>query len=360
MKRIIVIGFQEYNEDMYPHLYEVLNHLKRSFIVHYIGSDERGELLYKAGRTTSFALRTYYLWKYRMNRSRIISKIKNVLRYESCDCIVAIDHTALSIAALFADKTKIYFWSHDFISSDRKWYYQSRYIQSLIRRNKHDIKKCSLIIIQDQNRADALNSILESKDIHNYMLPVSLNDSGVYKKNYTIDRNRRIVIIQMSSSIYKNTHLLIRELGKQPEKYELVFQGNIGISKKVIAASNVLVEARHKCKRIADISIGIIDADIAFLSYPDNDLNYYFISSASGQLAQYLMCGIPIIVYETPELNQWLEENQCGIYIGQMDNFDLAVDRILDNYELYSKNARDLYERHYDLELYIGSLIKSI
>jgi len=88
---------------------------------------------------------------------------------------------------------------------------------------------------------------------------------------------------------------------------------------------------------------------IAFYANPDD--NHTKIAMASGKLAQYLKHGKPVLVSNFTSLSQLVEKYQIGIVINDpsdVQEIKVAIDKILSDYDRYSKNAKYCFEAEFD------------
>lgn len=108
IKKVLVIGFEPYNEMMYPHTYDFLKIIEKHCDLIYFGDDDRGVMRYTLGnmKPESFHPRTlarflYQIVNHIIHRTR--NKIKKLMN-EDVDIVIAIDHSALH----FEKKFRIY------------------------------------------------------------------------------------------------------------------------------------------------------------------------------------------------------------------------------------------------------------
>jgi len=104
----------------------------------------------------------------------------------------------------------------------------------------------------------------------------------------------------------------------------------------------------------------ISQADIGFLSYALKNINCHFMSKSCGQMVEFMRLGIPIIVLDAVELGQYVENNGYGIHISHAHELENAIRRIVDNYSLYSKAAREMYEQVFRMENYEGECLNML
>ena len=103
----------------------------------------------------------------------------------------------------------------------------------------------------------------------------------------------------------------------------------------------------------------VSEADIGFISYKTKDLNHLFISKSCGQMTEFIRLGIPIIVFDSIELGQYVERKGFGIHIGRISELGDATMRIVNNYPAYSKCARKTYEEVFDIDIYRDEILLS-
>ncbi len=378
-KNILIIGFEEYSENMYPHLYEVVTLLRESYEVTYYGFDTRGLELYTLENTLRQLFPIGFLKKNNVRNvlqaiwqvvvlMRNICKLKKDSRINTYDAVVAIDHRSLNyVKEIFANKSKLIFWSLDIIYYDEPRY-KSFLIRRMIRSNLKSIKYYDLIIVQDENRSHLLNSLLGSYRIKRTFLPVSLRDD-LFSKNISKVKEKIIFI--------KDDSLVIMQLGgfEQRGSYELIDEIKKDIQLKLIIkgsfdpklAQYVNDDLRLKDRvqfagfdSLPEMRKCLAQADIGYLSYKVMDFNHFFITNASGQLVEFIRFGIPIISNLPQTLNNFVNERQIGIGLSDMEDFNQAVLTIKNNYSLYSYNCRRLYEDFYNLGFFITTLRSSI
>jgi len=103
----------------------------------------------------------------------------------------------------------------------------------------------------------------------------------------------------------------------------------------------------------------ISEADIGIISLDSKNLNNHFYSKASGQLAELLRFGIPVIVMIHEELIDFISKNNFGLP-SSLENLDKAIQNISNNYSYYSKNACDTFNKYYNFENYTNLIEQSI
>ncbi|NJN66444.1 MAG: glycosyltransferase family 4 protein [Chloroflexaceae bacterium] len=90
-------------------------------------------------------------------------------------------------------------------------------------------------------------------------------------------------------------------------------------------------------------------ADIGLVFYKNFSENDRLIAHASGQLALFLQCGVPVIVDNKPSLRYLVETYHCGVAVRSTDDIFDAARQILADYEAYCQGALECFAREHDL-----------
>ena len=372
MKKVLVIGFEPYDEKMYPHLYDVLGIIEDHYDLIYFGEDDRGSISYHLGVTKPPAFHPYlwasYLWHLLASYRRIRGIQNSIKKLVGADAeiIIAIDHSALHYASKYLkENSRLIFWSLDYISPDHIWM-DSNWIRSLVRENRKDIKKCDLIMIQDKNRAAVLDSILNSHEIPKFYLPISLEadtfSETEAKRRVSRVLNGNVTLMQMGSiASGRNSYAIIDAYQKLPDNVFLFLKGIISDDIRILVEKAVRKPIIYdKSTTFKEMREFINQADIGIIACKEKNINNYFVSKASGQLVEYLRLGIPVIVLDMGELGEFVARNKCGLPISNENQLESAVQQIAQNYDNYSRDAHSTFRKFYDIGLYRDSIITNI
>lgn len=374
-KKLLIIGFQPYDEKMYPHLYDFLQAMERAFQVLYFDKDLKGYdaiLIHKAVED---------IWKRPDTLKRILSFFKQLLLFcirilrrqrafkkllqEHPDIIIAIDHSAVNLAARYADaSTKLIFWSHDLVHIDGEWY-QYPLMRRIIARNKKVMRRYQGIIIQDHYRGILLEALLGTPRLPKFYFPVSLADDDnaqkIAQQKLQQPPRDHLRLMQITFDERRGSVDILEAYQHLGDHVTLCFQGSASTrTEETLARYSRKAEYSPIRPAFADMRQQIVTADIGVIHYPPHDLNHLFVSSASGQLAEFLRLGIPIIVLQNYELGQFIERTHTGVFLEQAGNLARAIDAIRDQYAFYSHHARQLYETRYNIAHYSRAFVQWI
>lgn len=363
-EKILVIGYEKYTEKMYPHIFDVLNILGELFEMYYFDKDDRGVLSYLAGvklkniKLKNIKATLRFFFKYRKQTVNLKSQIKTIINENDFKAIIAIEHSALNIVCENINqkirKVKVIFWSLDIITNDHIWYLNSVFIRRIIQRNKENAAKINAIIVQGHARGAVLDSVIFSHNTEKFYLPITIKP---IKKKYLINENgNKFTIIQIGS-IHKDrgSDELLTDF--KTSLYNLILLGHIGVD---VPLSNArlkvypIQESREEMLRI------INSADIGFICIDHKNLNNHFYSMAAGQLSELLRLGMPVIVYKSIELGEFVENNKIGVYIENISEIYETTKMISDKYEHFSENCKLVFNKYFNINNYINKLFDII
>ena len=216
------------------------------------------------------------------------------------------------------------------------------------------------VIIQDSDRLNLLaNSLnVESAQLNAYFMPIFLNSVDTCPTQSA--PSVKPILLQCGGlSSERLSDKLLQHYQNNCACYTLFFHGFI--TKEILSSinkSNVLpiisnfIVAGDKVPQI------INKCDIGFIGYSQTDLNFYYISRASGQLVEFLRMGKPVIVMSHTNLNDFVELHKIGIGIKDIDQLNEAIGIIKSNYEFYSQNCLDCFRKNYDGQLFIPKILE--
>ena len=98
----------------------------------------------------------------------------------------------------------------------------------------------------------------------------------------------------------------------------------------------------------------VASADVGIALYSEKELGYRatYMGLAAGKIGNYLKCGVPIIATKLLSLS-YIETYQCGILVEKEKDIAFAINKILSNRDMYSKNAHRCYRELWHPESYL-------
>jgi hypothetical protein len=374
--KLLVVGFAPYTEQMYPHLYEFVQEMRRYADVAYFGHGYRGYewfLLEQQLRMVSFVdlMRPVRLWS---KTRKIGSFLREFRRHkqqlqqmlaEAYDAVIAIDHVALNTVARYAQQsTRLIFWSHDILCQDGL-FYTAYLVRRILRQNIKNLKRFKLIMIQDQQRAAILDSLLFSHQIPKVYFPIALRDDDdsrqIACQKAEHPPTDMIHLIQQNAAEERGIQDLLDIYQQLDPHIMLTFQGSCSLTLGQLMAAYPRQPTFYPFQpSLRAMRQNLASGDIGFICYQIQDLNHFFISRASGQLVEFLKLGMPVIIYRSAELGAFVEQHTVGVFIQHINDVSQAIRTIQANYAGYARNARKIYEDCFRLEPYCQTLYEKI
>lgn len=354
---LLLVGFEPGNSIRYPHLREVAGFLSTNG-ADYCRFRERGYFLGESvnvkprTRTLMRVLRFWIALAVDVPRL-VLFRLRH--RYET---VIAIDNFAYLVAVrLFP---KVILWSHDFLTDDEPR--SAVPIQRLIKREvARALGQQRRLIIQDRDRlalfcqtylADPAPPWLDS-----FLLPVSLR--ALPPKALQPPAAPPVLMQIGGISAWRSfSDLLLAHYQRNAGAYRLAFHGYLDSEMQTLIGA---AAARPR------VSAGPVDAnelhhivegcDLGFVAYNAPNLNFYCVARASGQLAEFLRAGKPVISLGPSSLGELLERDRLGRNIADIEELPKAIADILADYPRYSANCRRAFAEVYDVARYLPDLL---
>jgi hypothetical protein len=102
------------------------------------------------------------------------------------------------------------------------------------------------------------------------------------------------------------------------------------------------------------------DIGIALYNVSIEQKNEYNMGLSSGKIAHFLQCGLPIVTSNLPTVKQYIDKYRCGICVDNVDQVGEAVKMILSNYNQYSKQALECFQKEFNLVPYLDRILKRL
>lgn len=338
---ILLISFYKNDNMMYPHLQEVLNVLKENHDADYFQFRERGYSIFgnKSIKQYLHVLKTILI---------DFNKLKKQIKSKQYDKIIVIDHFAYWITSLIAPINKIIFWSFD-IMGDDSTYYKHFIVRFILRKNAMLLSKNGKMIIQNEERLKLLERTLKLNIPRENVLfmPVFIKPAP-FEIKHTPKNTPPILMQATSFDGQRYTDELIAQY-QEDNSYELMLHGLnwMNLHKKLSALekkpnfSDELVEP-------SELYNIIKTCDIGFLGLKLVEDNCKYLYGASNQLIEFLRLGKPVISIGANNIGAILKKNNAGIEIFSINELQNAVIKISLNYEVYSKNALELFKKDFN------------
>ena len=220
-------------------------------------------------------------------------------------------------------------------------------------------RRTSLVLIQDEERADAFcreTSIADNKLV---MVPVAPPPQEIIKSDYlrkslNIPSGKRVVLYCGNLESWASRDELAELVGHWPEEYCLVVHNRSKVNQRMEQYLNRLAQTGKvyvsfdpvNRKEMANL---VASADFGLAPYkpiPDNwwtGKNLYHLGLASGKVAFYAMCGLPILARSLPVFEREFTKYKCGMTYNRMSETDTCLREMTQKYDSYSEESRRFY-----------------
>src|SRR6266446_2432300 len=291
---------------------------------------------------------------------------------EKYKCFIGVDMHGL-VAAFFArllKKVPIIYWSLEirFLSDFKDCI--SRLVKRL-ERMCH--RQAAFMIIQDLERAASLireNKIRNPKTVIVPNSPLGWpqsETSDFFQKRFSIAPSRRIVlqlgmispialsleIASEASNWHEDLVLVFHERAKRAQTDPYIKQvQQAGCGKVLLSLEPVSYDA---------LDCVVMSGHIGLVFYrKELGPNFSETAGASGKLAHYLRCGLPVICLDLPGLVKVVNQYRCGICVSEPGEIQSATEAIFRDYEFYRMNALRCYEEYYEFGRHFREVLRKI
>jgi glycosyltransferase involved in cell wall biosynthesis len=291
---------------------------------------------------------------------------------EKYKCFIGVDMHGLG-AAFFAGllkKVPIIYWSLEirFLSE-----FQDCLTRLVKRLERMCHRQAAFTIIQDLERAASLireNKIRNPKTVIVPNGPLGWpqsETSDFFQKRFSILPSRRIIlhigmispavlsleIASEASNWNEDLVLVFHERAKRAQTDPYIKQvQQAGGGKVLLSLEPVSYDA---------LDCVVMSGRIGLVFYQKElGPNFSEIAGASGKLAHYLRCGLPVICLDLPGLVKVVNQYGCGICVSGPGEIQSAAEAIFRDYEFYRVNALKCYEESYEFGRHFRGVLRKI
>jgi len=276
------------------------------------------------------------------------------------DYTIGIEEAGLVIAHQVLPDVPLLYYSLELYYEDypKHAFRKSLYGRFLKKFQRQAFAYVDAVIIQDEDRAFKLFEDMHQIYIPTKVLyfPVSYLGAAMWQRDSLLrDRfpsigNRTILLQAGSIVLARYAAELMSAAHSCPPDMAVVFHGKFDKASKEMAENT-------PCYVSMPVPFDMLEripasADIGLVFYPDWNDNDRFTAHASGQLALFLKCGVPVIVRRATSLYRLIKTYDCGVAVDSASEIFDAARIILANYEAYCQRALQCFQNEHDLGNY--------
>ncbi|MFN3531096.1 MAG: methyltransferase domain-containing protein [Candidatus Brocadia sp.] len=281
---------------------------------------------------------------------------------------VAFDpHGFVLCKELFPHSRPIYYSLELYMKDDHSSLHYPKEIMEKERTEIHCIK--GLIIQSKEKERLFRNDYNLSEDIPSFILPITYRGvstkekSSEIREKYNIAAHTKIALhlggiarwfscieLAMTFSKIKNWVLLFHGYHDKIYVEEL---------KHILTNHNIknVIISEEAYDDINNINPIIMSCDLGIAWYNDISMGFRTAGKSSGKIPAYLKFGLPVIAKKYPSTIEAIEDTHCGICVDTFEEIADAITKIENNYDAYSRNACDEYDKTYRFENYKENLL---
>lgn len=325
-----------------------------------------------------------YLYKSKLSHGSKILEIglftfqcfSHILRYrsytnqsrETINVIVDFHGLIIGLLCYLSFKQKFVFLSLEIQEIKNNFIYN--YIVKII--GDLAYKKSELVIVQDEDRLQNLNEFYQYKHPQVFYLPncpnkdiqLDTNNLNFFREKFKLcqtqfphlilqagminDFTSSKSLAQAFASINTGCALIFHDVSTSATKEDELYKHSL----TKINNNNLFLSLNPLPYNQVDQVYASATIGLALYATNQGD-NFTKIAKASGKLAYFLKHGKPTLVSNFPSLIELNEKYQFGVVINDASNsqeIQVAIEKILNSYEIYSMNAKICFDAEFDFE----------
>jgi len=282
-------------------------------------------------------------------------------------CVIGVDPRGLLMAKFITRwvKAPLAYYSLELLLSYELTTEEERDLKA---REQAFSQQVAFVVIQDQERAALLvrdNDLSPDRiiTIPNAPLgPASPRRSNYLRQKFDLSPETKIILHAGSIGGWACTHQLMRSTQDWPDNWVLVCHTRYratGLNRDYITALQYLAKPgrvifstdpvpQHEYPALVQSA----DVGVVFYcpqpgsTYTQDNIRH--IGLSSGKLAYCLWAGLPVVVNDIPSLRRLVTTYRCGEIVDDPSATGVTIERILTDYEAYSRNAATCFNQEFD------------
>ncbi len=305
--------------------------------------------------------------------SRFVRGVRRAVEQNQYACLIGVDMYGLGTAFRAARPCNlpVLYWSLEIqFESD----FSDRRSLAWKREEKQGHQNALALIIQDRERAEALIRENDAADCPVLLVPNSPRGirgdrppSRLLHDRLSLPPEKTIVLHAGSVCEGMRSHDLARAAADWPDDRILVFHSHTSLNRHDEYAQAVTALGDGHVV-LSSVPVDYDDLDDLFASAAvglviyDSTLgpNFQLLAGASGKLAHYLRCGVPVVCIDNPSIGRVLSRWQCGVSVKEPAEVGTAVQTILDRYDEFHRNALKCFQEAYEFDRHFQKVLDVI
>lgn len=297
----------------------------------------------------------------------IINQAEQLISKENYTAFIGVEPGGLILAGFLGGGEKIpliYLSLELYLESDPR--FQNLYYEIERKYEREFHKKTVATITQDQERAELLAKH-NNVPISNFMImpvamkgePIIENATFLYDR-LQIPKNRKILLCLGGINEDRLSLETAMAASSLPEEWVMVLHG-------WYESKSYFKKIEQLCGEKLYISTDMIpfhsvvnlvsSAHVGLCFYKNMSENERLVGSASGKLAHYFQCGLPVIANDIESIKKIVDSYNCGICVPSPSYITEALNKIIGRYDDMRKNAFRCYTERYEISSHFEEVI---
>lgn len=175
---------------------------------------------------------------------------------------------------------------------------------------------------------------------------------GYFHEKFNIPSNTKIVLAIGSLITQHYIYELAQTLLEWPENIVLVLHGWFADEnfRNKIMALQIKYEGKlyisTEIFSAADKYIPYLSSDIIFVGFRPDNHNLRLSAGSAGKLFDAMMCGKPVLAYDSPGMRDLVEINNIGVVFDHQAAIPESISEIMKNLKHLSINSLDTFKKY--------------
>jgi hypothetical protein len=231
--------------------------------------------------------------------------------------------------------------------------------KDLMRRERAACQRSSLVLIQDDERAEAFCRETSCPRERLLTVPVApppqeIDRSDFLRRNLKIPSEKRIVLYCGNVQSWASRDELAELVSYWPDKYCLVIHNRSNVQPtlqrfldRLADMGKIFISAAPVGRKEMGALVSSADFGLAPYKPIPGDLwtgnNLYHLGFASGKVSYYALCGLPILARPLPVFEREFARYKCGKVYYRLSETGELLDEMTRDYKSYSMEAKRFY-----------------
>jgi glycosyltransferase involved in cell wall biosynthesis len=286
---------------------------------------------------------------------------------------VGIDMKGLLVASLLGlvKRVPVAYWSLEILYSHEFTRWSPMRFCKFVERLSH--RRASFTIVQDDARARSLS---EENGVNSSRFVIVPNSplgpppnilSDYFQTKFGLPSGTRIILhagmihpetqslelATAASGWPTDWRLVLHERAKRrADDPYLMAVRNVGNAHLLLSLDPVPYDSLDVLMSSATIGLVLYDRALG--------PNFNLVAGASGKLAHYVRCGLPVVSVGLDSVSETLDRYECGVGVDDISQVEGAIATILSEYDRYRANAIRCYVEAYDFGPHFRHVVSAL